>query len=86
MVVLPDIGASDEHDFELLLMPAMGVGEKMLKQLVGEDSRGLWGAQRLDTPGRGNRAISASLFLSVFNICPLPISSQGAHVYLNACL
>lgn len=46
MVVLPDVGASDEHDFELLLMPAMGVGEKMLKQLMGEDSRGLWGAQR----------------------------------------
>lgn len=44
VVVLPDVGAADEHDFELLLMPAVEEKGKVLNQLTGEDRMGLQGA------------------------------------------
>lgn len=68
VVVLPDIGAPDEHDFELLLMPTMDKRGEVLHQLMGENSSSLWGA-------RAHLGEAAGLFLpatpSVFEVCPL---------------
>ena len=39
VVVLPGVGTPHEHDFELLLVPAMDEGGEVLNWLVGEDRR-----------------------------------------------
>ena len=39
VVVLPGVGTPHEHDFELLLVPAMDEGGEVLNWLVGEDKR-----------------------------------------------
>lgn len=44
VVVLPDVGAPDEHDFELLLMPAIDEGGEVLSQLMRENRSGLSGS------------------------------------------
>lgn len=43
VVVLPDTGARDEHDFELLLMPAIDEGGEVLSQFMRENRSGLPG-------------------------------------------
>lgn len=77
VVVLPGVGASHEHDFELLLVPTMdGGGERVLNPLRGQERcRGLWGSGgSLGTVGRGK-----GLFLN-HSPCQSPFSSQGACV------
>lgn len=39
VVVFPDVGTPDKHDFELLLVPAMDERGEVLNQLVGENRR-----------------------------------------------
>lgn len=83
VVVLPDTGARDEHDFELLLMPAIDEGGRGAKSVHERKQEWpAWGPERsLGTSGRGSKTVSTPLSLSVFDVCPLLLSSQGTHEY-----
>ena len=87
VVVLPDVGAPDEHDFELLLMSATEERGEVPHQLMGENRSVLWGLEG----AWAHLGEATGLFLhpapSVFEVCPLHSHPRvPVHVQEPGCL